>query len=112
MTRRLPAVLLAFALSMPLVGCRTVHLGKDTTKAYDNAMQLQRKGASDEDGPALSAADAHGVLRAHRGVKRTGSSASSAPTLLLAPPVLNSGPARGGGGQWPGASGNINLEAK
>ncbi len=109
MKRTLALALLAGALALPTVACRSPHLGADTGNAYRDALASQRDGdgAQVDD---ISAEDARTVLRAHgaagqrssRGSARTRSTSSSSSSP--APMDL--------GGRWEGASGNIQLNAK
>jgi hypothetical protein len=111
MTRnRLLLACLPFGLAAALTACRTNHLGNDTAgHAYRAALDAQRRGDETVTPPALSAQDAKRVISVHEtgDTKAAGSSSGG-----LATTALPSAPLSTGGGSWPGASGNITLEAK
>ncbi len=98
-----------------LTGCRTTHLGADTAgHAYRAAFAAQRAGDDTVEPPALDADDARQVLSVHRTGKPDKDTDSSSSTTMLVPTTLTSGGSSSGssGGSWPGATGNISLEAK
>lgn len=103
------AAALALAVAGTQIGCRTAHLGDDTGRAYFEAIAAQRE--SQAASPAFSARDAHQVLHVHRTGETEGEGSTQAAGALIAPVPLSSSSSSSGGG-WPGASGNIQLEAK
>ena len=102
------AAALALAVAGTQIGCRTAHLGSDTGQAYHEAIAAQRESQAAQ--PAMSAHDARTVLDVHRTGESDGESGESAGALIAPVPISTS--SSGGGGTWPGASGNIQLEAK
>jgi hypothetical protein len=96
---------LALAVLGSSIGCRNDHLGADTGRAYRKAFEQQAEPKSE--GPALSADDAARVMQVHTEGKSKKSSDGSAPA---ATPAISSGSLSSGA--WPGATGNISLEAK
>jgi hypothetical protein len=102
------ALALALAVAGTQIGCRTAHLGPDTGTAYFEAIAAQRESQAAQ--PAMSAHDAKHVLHVHR-TGETKAEASSGTGALITPMPLGT-TSSGGGGMWPGASGNIQLEAK
>ncbi|HUH01005.1 MAG TPA: hypothetical protein VML75_03355 [Kofleriaceae bacterium] len=97
---------LALALLGSTIGCRSEHLGKDTGRAYRQAFEQQAEPKGE--GPALSAEDATRVMHAHsEGKAKKSGDGTSAPA---ATPAMSSGSSSSGA--WPGATGNISLEAK
>ena len=105
-------LLIACALAALAAGCRTPHLGDSTGEAYRGALNAQRD--SDAEAPAgLDATDAHTVLNKHRkggGKDDRGTGGMSTPTTTTS--SAGGSTSGGAGGQWPGATGGIVLEAK
>ena len=120
MTRPTPLLVTGFALAtlFAIGGCRTAHLGQDTAGyAYKNAMRLQAQGDDAVEPPTLSADDAKQVLQVQKTGKADSSNATTSvplmtPMTLTSTPSAPAGGASGSSGMWPGASGNIVLEAK
>lgn len=107
--RELAGALAALALAVlgSSVGCRSEHLGKDTGRAYRAALEAQAEPKSE--GPSLSADDAARVMNTHSDSKGKKSGDGAAAPATSAP--ISSG-SLSSGGAWPGATGNISLEAK
>ncbi len=103
---------LALAIAGNLMGCRTAHLGPDTGRAYRAAFQAQEEAGQNSQGPTLSAADADRVLEVRAHGAKGSKPATAGGTSGLPTPSLGGGTATMGGGAWPGASGNITLDAK
>lgn len=97
---------LALALLGSSIGCRSEHLGKDTGRAYRQAFEQQAEPKGE--GPALSADDATRVMHTHSEGKGKKSSDGASAPAAAAP--MSSGSLSSGA--WPGATGNISLEAK
>jgi hypothetical protein len=113
MIRLFALAALAGLLTVFSLGCRTSHLGPNTGDSYRAAFNKQVEAAegSDDEAPSLSADDAKHAMKVHA----TGEDKPSSPATLGAPSLsLPSGmsSSTAGGGKWPGASGNIKLEAK
>jgi len=110
----------ATAALLLAAGCRTTHLGQDTAGyTYKNAMRLQEQGDDAVEPPTLSADDAKAVMQVQRTGKAEGSNATTTSTPIITPLTMTSAPAGtsgapagAGAGMWPGATGNIVLEAK
>lgn len=102
---------LALAVTGAALGCGGHHLGPDTGRAYDEALAGQRA-SQPKDAPGLDADDARRVMHVHRnGGQGKGDGASAAPTPApISGALMSSDGALGGA--WPGADGNITLEAK
>lgn len=108
---------IAAALGLLIVfslGCRQAHLGPNAGDSYRAAFakQIEAAEAEDDDAPELSAEDAKQTLRVHQ----TGEDKAGPGAVAPAPGMGGMGtPApstTSSGGKWPGASGNIQLEAK
>lgn len=108
--RELAGALAALALAVlgSSVGCRSEHLGKDTGRAYRAALEAQAEPKSE--GPSLSADDAARVMNTHSDSKGKKSGDGAAPTATPTAPISSG--SLSSGGAWPGATGNISLEAK
>lgn len=90
-------------------GCRVQHLGPHTGTAYKQAFADQADSESAAGPTAMSATDAKAVMRAHHGDSTESASAGGGV------PAMSFGGAavpQAAGGAWPGATGNISLEAK
>ncbi len=120
MTRSTTLLVTGFALAtlFAIGGCRTTHLGQDTAGyAYKNAMRLQAQGDDAVEAPTLSADDAKQILQVQKTGKADGSATTTSvplvtPMTLTSTPSSTAGGNSGGSGMWPGATGNIVLEAK
>lgn len=121
MTRSTTLLVTGFALAtlFAIGGCRTTHLGQDTAGyAYKNAMRLQAQGDDAVEAPTLSADDAKQILQVHKTGEADGNAATTASVPLVTPMTLTSSPSASSSGTgttsgaWPGATGNIVLEAK
>ena len=88
-------------------GCRHPHLGPDTGVAYRVALAPQRESEPTVE-PTFGADVATGTLAARKGGKQGGSTAAAAPEALVVPMTSSTSSS----GAWPGATGNISLEAK
>ena len=113
-SQNIAAALLALALAVTgaLLGCRTQHLGDDTGQAYDRAFAVQAK-AGGEDTAGIDADDARQVMTVHRHGPQKADGAATTATGVA--PVSGNTSGSGNidmGGAWPGAEGNITLEAK
>ena len=104
------------AILFALTSCRTTHLGQDTAGfTYKNAMRLQAEGDDSVEPPTLSADDAKLVLEVHKTGEAKGAQTTNVPLVTpMAMTSTSSGTSgtSAGAGLWPGATGNIVLEAK
>jgi hypothetical protein len=102
-----------FASVALLAACRTQHLGADTNVASREAWAAQRE-SDPEKTPTFTSDDAKRTNSVRRGEqKQPGTPSVSAGAALLPAAIMSStGSNGGGGGAWPGAKGNISLEAK
>jgi hypothetical protein len=98
-----------WALLIVLVaGCRHKHLGPDVGVAYREAFATQEESEPTAE-PTFGADVAHGTLGARKGAKAAGASSSGSSEAIVVPMSTTS---TSSSGAWPGASGNISLEAK
>jgi hypothetical protein len=105
---------LLVALALGATGCRRAHLGDDTGRAYRDALAAQRDGAPAA-APTFDAGHARDALAARRGKASGGGAPAAGPSTITLPmPAAGGAGGAGGasGGAWPGATGNITLEAK
>lgn len=93
-----------------LAACGRPHLGASTGARYHQAFAQQRASDSDDDGPALSATDAYGVLAARRGKSPAAPGASGAG--IAGSSSEQSSSVTPSAGPWQGATGAMVLEAK
>jgi hypothetical protein len=100
---------LLLGLALGAAGCRHAHLGDGTGRAYQAALDAQRASAP-ADVPSFDADHARAVLAARRG-KADGATAAAGGAPAIALPLSAPGSA-GATGSWPGATGNITLEAR
>ena len=108
----LAALLLAVSAAA-LSACRTTHLDTDHGRTYHEAFDRQASGDDADQAPALSADDAKQVLHVHvhgKDGKNAGADSSGDGSSMTAPAAMNTESISTGA--WPGASGNITLDAK
>ncbi len=99
--------LLVTFTAFAVAACRHQHLGPDTGVAYREALDAQRESEPSRE-PTFGADVAHGTMAARKGGKGAGSSSTPAASEALVVPMTSTSSS----GAWPGASGNISLEAK
>jgi hypothetical protein len=92
------------ALLLSLAACRKQHLGADHGVAYKQAFASQVT-SDPERKPTYGAADAATTVGARRGAKPVGAAAVTPMSATMPAPTMSTG-------AWPGAQGNITLEAK
>jgi hypothetical protein len=97
----------ALLLIVLAAGCRHKHLGPDVGVAYREAFATQEQSEPTQE-PTFGADVAHGTLGARKGGKAAGASSGSSEAIV----VPMSTTTTSSSGAWPGASGNISLEAK
>jgi hypothetical protein len=107
------AALLLAVSAAALSACRTTHLGPNHGRLYHEAFDRQASGEDADHPPALTAEDAKQVLHVHAHGKdgkdgKNGSNGASGSGL--AAPAMNTDSISSG--SWPGAGGNITLDAK
>lgn len=95
-----------------LAGCRIHHLGADHGKAYYKAMEDQGAGDGSTEPAPMTADDAKRTMRVHRTGEDKDEGRSSGATATIPVPSVSTSSGSMGGGKWPGAGGNIHLEAK
>lgn len=100
-----------FATIALLAACRTKHLGPDTNTASREAWAAQRQ-SEPENTPAFNADDAHRTNSVRRGEQKQPGSPTVTSGAALLPGAIMTTTGGGGTGAWPGAKGNISLEAK
>ncbi|MDX2090214.1 MAG: hypothetical protein SFX73_20310 [Kofleriaceae bacterium] len=100
-----------FASVALLSACRTRHLSPDTNVASREAWAAQRQ-SDPEKTPTFGADDAKRTNAVRRGDPKQGGGTTVTSGAALLPGAIMSTTNGGGAGQWPGAKGNITLEAK
>ena len=95
----------ALLLIVLAAGCRHKHLGPDVGVAYREAFATQEQSEPTQE-PTFGADVAHGTVGARKGGKPAGSGATEAIVVPMSSTSTSSS------GAWPGAGGNISLEAK
>lgn len=103
-----PTVVLATLALLLVPACRIAHLGKDHGVAFHGAREAQRTSDPGRT-PTFGADDAKGTLAARRDAGG-GDDGAAAPASLVVP--MPAPTSSSSSGAWPGATGNITLEAK